>query len=211
MKKIILTILITLFAFSAAYAGDDDSFKSISILPGCFVPGDVNYNDVYGKEREFAFTLAFEKEISQTFAIGTSLMYFDDTGKGVSPSFLKSSVKTELTLLKGELSAIYKMKSHDDQIIVPQVKAGLSVTYLNEHLKDHGRTEDAYFGYHAGFALLLLMDRLDPDNARNMRMSYGIEDTYFYVGMDYSDTDIIDANKLSLGGIEYNAGLMFRY
>jgi hypothetical protein len=204
--------MILVCSVSVAYSRDGGKkTRSFGFSFGCFTPQDINYKDVYGDERDTTFSLFYDKETSGNFSMGTSLMYYEDEGYGVSSAFEQSRVKTEFILLKAELSGVYRAIGYDDQLIVPQFKAGLNCTYFNEKAKGGSSTENAYFGYHAGFALLLLLDRLDTDNAGDLQRGYGIDDTYFFVGMDYSDTDAFKDNKLGLGGVEYNVGLIFRY
>ena len=75
--------------------------------------------------------------------MGTSLMYYEDEGYGVSSAFEQSRVKTEFILLKAELSGVYRAIGYDDQLIVPQFKAGLNCTYFNEKAEGGSATENA--------------------------------------------------------------------
>jgi hypothetical protein len=171
----------------------------------------VNYDDIYGDDREPAFTLYYDKELMKNFAVGTSIMYYEDEGRGVSATYAQSVTAADFKLAKGELSAVYWMKFNDDQLFVPQFKAGISGTYFNEKIKGGKRTENVYLGYHAGAYIMLLLDRLEPDYAKSMKRSFEIEDSYFFIGADYSNSDDIDEHKLNLSGVEYSVGLMFRY
>jgi hypothetical protein len=218
MKRIFLTVsaaiavIILAASFDPAYCEDEGApSRSFGISFGCFAPNDKNYEDIYGDEREPVFSIFYDRGISDSFALGTSLMFYADDGVGVSPSLIQSTAETDMALLKAELSVIYRMIGHDDQLFVPQLKAGISGTYFNEKIEDGKRTENTYFGYHAGLAFLLLLDRLDPGYALKLKRDYSIKNTYLFIGADYSNTDDLDDNKLDLGGIEYSVGLTFRY
>ncbi len=212
MKRILLLIILLIFSSAYAYSFEGETnLTSFGISAGSFMPQEINYGDIYEDKRDTTFALSYDKEIAGNLALGGSLMYFGVNGTGVNSALDESAADTKLIIAKGELSAIYRFIQYDEQLFVPQFKAGLSCTYFNEKITDGGRTENAYLGYHGGFALLMLLDRLDPENAKDLEMDFGVKDTYLFVGVDYSNTDDFKENKLNLSGVEYNAGLMFRY
>ena len=192
MKRILLSVMILICSVSIAYSQESAAYtqesrekaESFGFSFGCFTPQDADFDYMYEDDRDTTFSLFYDKEVVGNFSIGTSLMYYENEGLGVSSALIKSSIKTEFALAKAEVSGIYRGIKHDDQLIVTQLKFGLSGTYFNEKVEGGGRTENFYLGYHAGIAFLMLLDRLDPDHAKKLKRSYGIKDTYFFVGMD---------------------------
>lgn len=212
MKRLLIALIIIIISYSAAFAEELDSgFETFGFAVGCFTPQEKDFDKVYDDRRDTALSLFYDKEITDQLALGALLTHYSDEGRAVTRSGDKSKVSTKFTLVRAEASGIYRMILHNDQFIVPQVKAGISCTYFNEKIEDGDRTENVYFGYNAGFALLMLLDALDPDNAYDLNFKYGIEDTYFFIGMNYNNTDAFKKRDLDLGGIEYNLGLAFRY
>lgn len=215
MRNILLSIMILLFACSAASAEDagagGEKLSSFGFSFGCFLPEDKNYDDIYDDDRETSYSLYYDKEFAKNRALGLKLTYYEDTGRGVSQSGTQSPVSIDLRLVKADISAIYRMKVSAGQLIVPQIKAGLTGTYFNEKIKGGKRTENVYLGYHASFSLMFLLDRLDRDNAVRLKEGYYIKDTYFVLGVDYTRSDDIKDNKIDLSGLEYHAGVIFRY
>ncbi len=212
MKRILLPFIILLSLSTFAFAqGEEDTLSSFGFAVGCFTPREKDFKHVYDDKRDTTFTLFYDKGVSKSFAIGTSLMYYSDSGFAVSEEREESRIKADFMMARAEISAVYRMITSEGQLFVPQLKLGINSTYFKEKVEDAKSVENKYFGYHAGFALLFLLDAIDQKGAKKLNAGYGVDDTYFFIGVDYADTNAFKKEKIDLGGLEYNLGIMFRY
>ncbi len=133
----------------------------------------------------------------------------------IHPTFeLAAEVGYANYLIPVDVAARYRFNYYDDQVLVPFIGGGFDFYHLrnDKALAEEDRDNDKWkYGYHGVGGVQILLDYFSPDQARDMKNNWKIENTYLNAEVKYSVVDNFSADDLDLGGIIYTAGLRFEF
>lgn len=183
---------------------------SVEVKAGRFKPDVPAWETYYGEDSTRAFAVAIGRKLGRQVELGAELLYGSDRGMGSLPlnDRLGGEVLYEFApvhayiLARGVLS--------ERQWLVPFIGAGIGQLYYRQHVSG-GSSSEGNTSYHTARAgVQLLLDRISPNSATNLRRGYGIEHTYLILDFQRSSAEI-DGTPWDLGGDTWLAGLLFEY
>jgi len=192
LKKAIL-ILIALFITETLQGGN------FYLVTGPYIPSiktkfvnstgkEITYTDLYGKSGTYLTILHYDYALLKKFgelALGIETGFSMDRGRSLindNGIFVKSGETLTMIMIPLNINLNYYLRLADWQPVVPFLKAGGSGFYFNEHKEKDGTTEGFKRGYYYAVGLEFLLDPLDPVSATNLKIDYGIENTYIIAG-----------------------------
>jgi len=166
------------------------------------------YNDVWGLPAGIRIGWRFYKQLE----LNAGLSYFSATGHGITKSGLRSEEKFKMELIPADISLLYRFSYSLDQFFVPYIGIGLDSVYFSEKNKSEGKSTDGFkTGHHEVIGLALLLDKLDRENARNLKREWGVENSFLVFEARYSGINSFGEKGLDLSGITYYIGLLFEF
>jgi hypothetical protein len=186
------------------------------------------YADYFGNDRHLMSQVEVAYEIYQkigTVSLGLNAGYFSVSGPSPTAdhSGTLSADKSTLMIVPVSLSAIYRFDYYlvrDDFPLVPHAKLGLDWDYWQvtdgngEIAIDSmgGRGRGATFGWHGGLGLALVIDKLDPDAAKDFDTEMGVN--HSAVVFEYTHYDVSglgQSDRLHVGDTTWTLGLWFEF
>lgn len=207
-------LLVLATSATAALAQDSTATAlphwSVEIKAGRFKPDVPEWETYYGDDSTRAFAVAIGRKLVRQVELGAELLYGSDRGNGSLPlnDRLGGDVLYEFApvhayiLARGVLS--------ERQWLVPFIGAGIGQLYYRQHVSGGSSSEGNTAYYTARAGMQLLLDRLSPNSATNLRRDYGIEHTYLILDFQRSSAEI-NGTPWDLGGDTWLAGLLFEY
>ncbi len=193
-----------------------------------FSSGRTPYGDYFGTGRHLMSQLEVAYEFYQrmgTASVGLNVGYFSVSGPAPNAdhSGTLSADQSTLRVVPVSLSAIYRFDYYlvrDDFPIVPHAKIGLDWAYWQitdgngEIAIDSmgGRGRGGTFGWHAALGVALVLDKLDPDAAKEFDTEMGVNHSALV--FEYGHYDISglgQSNRLHVGDTTWTLGLLFEF
>ncbi len=193
-----------------------------------FNTGRTPYANYFGNDRHLMMQLETAYELYQkigTVSLGLSVGYFSVSGPSpiADHSGLPSGDKSTLMVVPVSLSAIYRFDYYlvrDDFPIVPHAKVGLDWDYWQitdgngEIAIDSmgGRARGGTLGWHAALGLAIVIDKLDPEAAKDFDTEMGVNHSALV--FEYAHYDVSglgESNRLHLGDTTWTLGLLFEF
>jgi len=167
---------------------------------------------VYGREAGILTEIHLRYQILPRVEVGGGVGFLIANGNGQTRSGESSDEDFTIMLLPLQLEGVYRFDFLPQQLLVPYVKAGADLWLYRETEDDDSRDwSGARGGFHAGAGLQLLLDRLDPEGAKNFMRSTGVKNSYIIVDARYANVDAFGSGDLDLSGWIIQAGLCFHF
>ncbi|MBW2146537.1 MAG: hypothetical protein JRG73_02545 [Deltaproteobacteria bacterium] len=216
MKKslavIFLLVIFMGIASPAAQGGDRQDYNwSVELRSGVYWPNVDEWEEVYGRKVGFLTEIHLRRQLLPRLEVGGSVGFLVESGHGRTSSGEASDQDFTLFLVPLQVEGVYLFDFLPEQLLVPYVKAGLDLWLFLERGDDSRDWSGTKGGYHGGGGLLLLLDRLDPEGARNFLRSTGIVNSYIVMDARYANVDNFGSSDLDLSGWIFQAGLMFQF
>ncbi len=212
-------------------------FKFSSFVPG--IDDDEStgaYRQIFDDDGMFMFRLGYDYQFWTAFgslAAGYEIGYGGITGNGVNhnDATLKTEDETRLNIVPMAVSVTYAFDVGAVRYgfpLVPYVKAGLdyniwwvsdgldeTATYCGDcvpgvdtEFQGSGDT----WGWHAAIGIKLLLDFFAPKMAQSFDVEVGVNNSYFFAELNYSDVSDFGSDKSwQLGGLNALFGLAFEF
>jgi len=186
----------------------------------------------FGSSRHLMTQIEFDYQFFHKFGsigVGLGVGYFSQSTKAfMSDGTTRSTDSTDLALAPVSLSLVYRFDwlSETQEIpLVPYFKVGIDYT-LWAISNGNGNTakwtsqdgirtangKGGTAGWHAAVGISLVLDKFDPDAARQLDLDAGINHTHLFFEFG---TWVVDglgqANRLHVGDSTWTAGLMFEF
>jgi hypothetical protein len=186
------------------------------------------YADYFGNDRHLLMQVEAAYEVWQkvgTISAGLSAGYFsvDGPAPAADRSATLTADKSTLKIVPVSLSAIYRFDYYlvrDDFPIVPHVKVGLDWDYWqitdgNGQIATDsmgGKGRGGTLGWHAAAGVALVLDKLDPDAAKQFDVEMGVNHSalVFEYG-HYGVSGLGTSDRLHVGDTTWTLGLMFEF
>ncbi|GEM_PF-3204875 len=213
LLSIIVIILAPAAVFSEGESTDKQpkrSYFSFTFRGGFWMPEDSTFRKFYGRWSNDIYYMELGFYPLRNLLIGGAVGgYYQRSHTLGTESGEESGEDLTLTMIPFEVSAGYRFRFKDSQLIVPFLAGGYDWVYFHEE-PDPGRFTDGWKdGFAAWGGVLILLDKADPEAAMNLRKHYGIEHTYFEMSTRYSF--IGEDEGLDLRGWVYMLGLTFDF
>jgi hypothetical protein len=184
------------------------------------------YADYFGNDRHLLIQVEAAYEIWQkvgTVSLGLSAGYFSVSGTAPNANHSgPSSDKSTLLVIPVSLSAIYRFDYYlvrDEFPLVPHAKVGLDWNYwqntdgngdIADAMGGHGR--GGTFGWHAAVGLAVVIDKLDPEAAKDFDTEVGVNHSALVFEFGHYDVSGLgQSNRLHVGDTTWTAGLLFEF
>ena len=186
------------------------------------------YADYFGNDRHLLMQVEGAYEIWQkvgTLSAGLSVGYFSVSGPAPAAdrSGNLTADKSTLMVIPVSLSAIYRFDYYlvrDDFPLVPHAKVGLDWDYWRitdgngEIAVDPmgGLARGGTLGWHAALGLALVIDKLDPDAAKEFDVEMGVNHSALVFEYGHYDVSGLgESNRLHVGDSTWTLGLLFEF
>jgi len=206
----LLVVLSCLGWATSGLAAEDAPRWTTSLRGGYWYPEVDDWQSHYGSDGVWAFGVEGGYKLSRRLEIGLSLDFVDKSGTGQTLSGRVTAEEVTYRELPMNLSLLYRVVFFEDQLLVPYVGGGFSYAYYRQDFGEK-KIDGDRFGYHFRAGLQILLDALEPRGARNMRESWGIDNTYLTLETLYTSLDDFGGEEIDLGGTTLVGGLMFEY
>lgn len=233
----ILGLAATLLAAAPA-AAESPRDMMLEIKFGPFRPsidsefgGSGPYSKVFGSGQVLLTRLEFDYEFFKKFgviAVGGSIGFAKDSGKGLLATGEKSNDTTTFYLFPMTLDLIYRfdwLAQKYNVPLVPSVKAGFDYyiwwitngtgkipQYKDPVTGKVSQGRGGTFGGHVTFGLAFLMDWLAPDMAQTFDTDMGVNNTYLFAEFTMAWINDFKAKKsLDLSSKTFLFGLGFEF
>lgn len=206
-----LLLLLVLLTLPAASFGDEQKGVSLGFSYGQLAPSSDEWKEVYSSDQVSNFNISTGYRFSPTLSTEIGIGYLWKNGMGKTLTGKNTGAEVTFQQAPIDLTVLYRLNYMPDQLIVPYIGAGLSYNLYWESVKDGDQIKGGMWGYHATGGLRLLLDRLDPLNARSLREDYGISGTYLVIGATRSVVNDFGGQNVDLGGLNYQGGLVFEF
>lgn len=220
MKILLLTlVLVFIPLFTLADQGDTEVVNvSLELKGGAFFPALPNWTKFYGRRHMPAYGGALAYKILRQIEVGIEGTYSNANGNGQAllhgnQPALASRVSFELLPL--DVFVLARGIFDEDQLLVPYLGGGWTRVFYREEIsgQGQGKVQGSTNGYHARGGVQLLLDRLDPDSAKNFKHDFNVRHTYFFVETKYTRAfaNTEPSGSVNLGGGSYLGGLRFEF
>jgi hypothetical protein len=186
------------------------------------------YADYFTNDRHLLSQVEAAYEIWQkigTVSLGLSAGYFTVSGPAPNAdhSGTLSADKSTLMVVPVSVSAIYRFDYYlvrDDFPLVPHAKLGLDWDYWQitdgngEIAIDSmgGRGRGATLGWHAAAGLAVVIDKLDPDAAKDFDTELGVNHSALVFEYGHYDVSGLgQSDRLHVGDTTWTLGLWFEF
>lgn len=211
--KILQTILVgflLLFLFSKPIQGAASPSWSVSLKAGGYQPVATAYGEEYGPST-FQGDLELGYYFTPRIQMGLSMGYLSVSGTVDSISGRLSALTQKLILVPTQVYIIYDLAFEDNQLLVPYFGGGCTRVTYHHSVEGEETAIGGLNGYHARAGVKLLLNRLDPNNAKNLYSDWGIVHTYFLLEGQYSRVNDFENSSINLGGWSYFGGFQFEF
>jgi len=164
--------------------------------------------DTYYDERPFQLNVAWSYKIFRPLEIGLSLGRMTTDGVGNLPLQQSVGGDVSFTLVPLNVSLLYRLIFHENQLLVPYVGGGWSRVYYRQKTGDGDKFEGSRDGNHLKVGVQLLLDSFDKNGARNLQRRMGVENTYLFLEALSIETK---KDQIDLGGDSVSLGLLMEY
>ena len=213
----LFAVLILIFSQLPAFAEDktlterqDVSYCNGAFRGGYFFPENDLFRRIYGKWSNDIYYVEMGCYPIQNFLISGSVGGYYQRGHPIGEiTGEKSGEDLTFTMVPFGIGASYRFRFSNNQPISPFFGGGYRYVFLNED-PDPGKPAQGWKqGPAAWGGALLLLDKLDPEAATYMKMSYSVEHTYLELRAEYSYVG--EPSGLDLRGWSYMIGLSFDF
>jgi hypothetical protein len=219
LKKIFLALtlaLIPVMALADQGSGNQPNW-SLELKGGVFSPAIPGWSNFYGNSYTSEFGGALAYKVIRQVEVGIGGTYVSVNGSGQAPLHggqpaPASQVSYELFPL--DVFVLARAVFDEDQLLVPYVGGGWTRMFYREEVKGQGqRVQGSTNGYHARGGIQLLLDRIDPDTAKEFYDDFRVRRTYFFTEAKYTyaAAGINPSGSVNLGGVSYLGGLLFEF
>jgi hypothetical protein len=179
---------------------------------GRYKPGSDEADLVYGEDRawpvqaEIGWIHRSHLEVS----FGTGYMEMDGCAIKVL-SGEKSIDTVTFRIIPCTMTLRWIPLGHSEHVLTPYLGGGIDAWWYQED-ETNGKDIDGWkYGYHGLCGVRLLLDPFDPKHAKSLEKGFGVKDTYLTLEMVYNWIDDFGDSRLDLGGIFYQAGILFLF
>jgi len=201
-------------ALAAEESGDRPHW-SLELKGGAFFPGLSNWSDYYGQSYTTEFGGALAYKVWREIEVGVEGTYLSADGSGYAPLHAQLAVGSQVSYELFPLNVFVLARGvfSEDQLLVPYFGGGWTRMFYREDVKGQGKVQGSTNGFHARGGIQFLLDRIDPEAARNLDHDYHVRHTYFFTEAKYTraSADTNPSGTANLGGISYLGGLLFEF
>jgi len=218
LKKFILLAAILIITPSLVFAAEEGADRphwSLELKGGAFFPDAANWSKFYGSSFIGEYGAALAYKLHRQIEVGLEGSYARATGKGLQPIFNSDAATGEVTHEQMPLNLFVLARGvfNENQWLVPYAGGGWTRMFYRQHVKGQGKTKGSVNGYHARGGVQLLLDRLEPESAKDLYLDFGMDHTYFFVEAKYTraTVDTIPSGSVNLGGTGCLGGFLFEF
>jgi len=214
MGLFLISVLHT-FSVNAATADNKTRLSynpkwSLELKAGRFEPDIDNWETFYGQDYTHSFGAAFAYKLLDQIEIGLEGSWIRDKGQGflVNNNMLGGNVKYQLFPLN--VYILFRGVYTRNQWIVPYVGGGWSRAYYRANIQNQSSIDGNENGTHYRVGLQFLLNNVSKKGTRNLKRSFGIVNTYFFIEVQELTAEVESLN-LDLGGKSTMMGVLFEY
>lgn len=215
MKKIILAAILMLIPglVQAAETRTDRPHWSLELKGGAFFPDTANWSKFYGSSFTGEYGAAVSYKVLRQLEIGIEGTYARATGKGQQP--IHGLVGGEVTHQQAPLNLFVLGRAvfDENQWLVPYAGGGYTKMFYRDEVKGGSTTQGSVNGFHARGGVQLLLDRIEPDAAKNFYLDFGVHHSYLFAEGRYTRAmaDTVSSGSVNIGGTSCLGGFLFEF
>ncbi len=167
---------------------------------------------VYGDDTVWPFQADIGLVLNPVIEAGFTVGYMQMEGMGLMPyNFNKSEDPLTFRILPCSFTLRWLPLHNTGWLPNPYIGGGIDIWLYKEDKFISKNIDGSKYGYHGVFGLRILLDPFDTDHAEIIYDDFGIIDTYFILEAVYNSIDNFGKSRLDLGGLLYQAGIMFLF
>ena len=186
---------------------------SLELKGGAFFPAVDNWSRYYGSSHVGEWGGAFGYKPLRQIEVGIEGSYLRKTGKGNQPEHQLLGGKATYRQIPLNLYVVARGIFREDQLLVPYAGGGFSRVFYRTEIAGGEKRSGSVSGYHARGGVQMLLDRLEPDSARNLYEDFGISHTYLLLEGKYTRAmaDTASGGSVDIGGASWLGGFLFEF
>ncbi|GFO53134.1 hypothetical protein GMSM_01410 [Geomonas sp. Red276] len=214
MKKLILvSLLLLLPTLALAEQAPERPHWSLEFKGGVQFPDAGDWSRFYGNSYFGEYGGAVAYKVSRNIEVGVESTYGRAKGRGQMTQHALPGGNVTWQQVPVNVFVLVRGVFDEQQWLVPYLGGGYTRMFYRADIEGQGRTEGSVDGFHARGGLQFLMDRLEPEPARNLCRDFGIAHTYFFTEARYTRAmaDTTSGGSVNIGGTSCLGGLLFEF
>lgn len=211
MKRFIAAMILALMPAAAPAQDTERPNWSFEIKGGAVFPAASQWSKFYGDGYMGEYGASLSYKFTRQLEAGIEGSYARATGKGVQRGVPAGEVTHEQVPL--DLFVLARGVFNENQWLVPYAGGGYTRFFYRDEIKGQGTSEGSADGFHLRGGIQLLLDRLEPESARDLRTDFGLDNTYFILEGKYvrATADTVSGGSVNLGGSSVTGGFLFEF
>ena len=181
---------------------------SFEFKGGRFKPELPDWKDYYGSDSMGEYLAALGYLPLRALQLGTEVGYAYDSGQGLLPNNGVLGGEVSYLLVPVHVYVVVRGVFTAEQWVIPYIGGGWTRAYYKQTVKNQQTYKGHADGWNARAGLQLLINALDPNNAKSLRSDFGIDYTYLTLEAQKFRAEIDGAE---LGGTSYLLGLRLEF
>lgn len=218
LVQLVTLILISALLINSAHAksankenvGVEKPNWTFEFKVGRFEPDIDNWETFYGNDYTHDLAGAFSYKLLQQIEFGLQGGWIRDRGQGFLPSNNIAGGRVKYQLFPLNAFVLFRGIYAPNQWFVPYIGGGFSRTYYKINIENQSNIDGAENGTHYRAGIQFLLNNINKKGTRNLRKSYGIINTYFFIEVQKLKAEV-DSLNLDIGGKSTMMGVLLEY
>ena len=183
---------------------------SLELKAGLFEPAIDDWELFYGDDKTKHVAGAIAYKMIPQFEIGMEGGWIRDKGKGFLPANGILGGEVEYQLFPLNVFVLFRGVFTPGQVVVPYIGGGWSRVYYKQKIENQSTIDGAENGIHYRAGIQFLINNIDKKAASQLKRSYGVQNTYFFLEVEELDVEV-DSTNVEIGGTSYLAGFLMEF
>ena len=206
----VVAVLALLLAVLPHTAGAQEPRLAFGVAGGAVLPQQSGWGDHYEHDARPVGRVWVGFRFARVLEVGLGGGYWQATGRITadgSGAPLAVPADQTLEVVPTQAYLLLNLCLHPDQLVVPYLAGGYSRYFYRREIEDGDTVRGHLSGYHGRAGLKLLLNRVDPGNARRAKNLWGLQRTYWLVEGEYAKVDDFGDASTDLGGWTFLTGV----
>lgn len=195
-------------AAAAADVDPDEPRWAVEIQGGSLRSAMDDWGDYYGDDRLGHLALGVAHRPWRLLEIGVEIGYRSDDGRGFAPLHGTLAGDVAYRLFPFHAGALLHLGLYQDQWFVPYAGIAAGRAVYRVKVEGQGTATGGVTSTQFRVGVRLLLDRLEPRSAAELRDHFGIINTYLFAEFRREEAEV---NGSDLGGRAWSGGLRLEF
>ncbi|MGA1841844.1 MAG: fibronectin type III domain-containing protein [bacterium] len=179
---------------------------------GRYKPASDEADLVYGDDRVWPVQAEIGWIHRSLLEVSFGTGYMEMDGSAIKVLSRERSIDTvTFRIIPSSMTLRWIPFGYSGHVLNPYLGGGIDAWWYQEEEPDGKDIDGWKYGYHGLCGIRMLLDPFDRKHARSLEKDFGVKDTYITLEMVYNWIDDFGDSRLDLGGIFYQAGILFLF